>query len=229
MGFSMSATDPLIPWPQVTSFISQLNHDVRNHLNAIELQSAFLGEIVEGDEAKGEVRRLRDMTAGMSAQLQRLSSQIAQIQLRTMPYVAVEWGEDLRAKITAEFGEQAEQIEWQLSLGMETFEVDPQLLLEAFAELFANAFSHPRGAGPLVFAARAESAGLVFTLREPKPAAIASTENWGQSPLAQLRHGHYALGLFRARSIFEAHHGTYQAQFDSAASSLVTTVTLSCV
>ncbi len=225
----MSATDSSIPWPQVTRFISQLNHDIRNHLNAIELQSAFLGEIVEGDEAKGEVRRLREMTAEMGAQLQRLSSQIAKIQLHPMPYVAAELGEDLRAKIATEFAEEAANIEWQLSLGTESLEIDPQLLLDAFAELFANAFSHPRGDGPVVFAARAESSNLIITLREPKPAPIASTEDWGQSPLAQLRHGHYALGLFRARSIFEAHHGTYQAHFDPAAAVLTTTVTLPLV
>ena len=218
--------DPSIPWPRVTKFIRQLNHDVRNHLNAIELQSAFVGEIVEGDEAKSEVRRLREMTAAMGTELQRLSSKIAGIQLHTMPYVASELGEDLRAKISADFPEQAAQIQWQLSLGTETLEIDPQLLLEAFAELFVNAFSHARGEGPLVFAARAEGSQLICTLREPKAAAIASTDGWGESPLAQLRHGHYALGLFRARSIFEAHHGTYQAQFDSAASVLVTTVTL---
>ena len=48
IGFSYVCFEPSIPWSRVTKFIRQLNHDVRNHLNAIELQSAFVGEIVEG-------------------------------------------------------------------------------------------------------------------------------------------------------------------------------------
>ncbi len=222
----MLESEPSILWPQVVKFIGQLNHDIRNHLNAIELQSAFLGEIVEAGEAKEEVRRLREMTAEMSGQLQRLSGQLSKVRLHTMPYPALEFVEDLRAKINADHPQEAAQIEWQLSLGAEPIEIDPQLLLDAFAELFNNAFAHDRGEGPLVFAAAADGSRLSFTLREPKSQPVKTNENWGGRPLGQLRHGHYALGLFRARSIFEAHHGTFQAQFDRAVSVLTTTVVL---
>ncbi|MBA3834020.1 MAG: HAMP domain-containing histidine kinase [Chthoniobacterales bacterium] len=222
----MLQSEPSILWPQVVKFIGQLNHDIRNHLNAIELQSAFLGEIVEAGEAKDEVRRLREMTAEMGGQLQRLSGQLSKIQLNTMPYPASEFVEDLRAKITADHPEQTQNVEWQLSLGAESIEIDPQLLLDAFAELFSNAFAHQRGEGPLVFEARADGTLLSFTLREPKSQPVETNENWGGRPLTQLRHGHYALGLFRARSIFEAHHGTFHARFDPPLSVLTTTVVL---
>ena len=222
----MLESEPSILWPQVVRFIGQLNHDIRNHLNAIELQSAFLGEIVEAGEAKEEVRRLREMTAEMSGQLQRLSGQLSKVQLHTMPYPALEFAEDLRAKINADHPQEAAQIEWQLSLGAEPIEIDPQLLLDAFAELFNNAFAHDRGEGPLVFGAEADRSLLTFTLREPKSQPVETNKSWGARPLGQLRHGHYALGLFRARSIFEAHHGTFQARFDPALSVLTTTVVL---
>ena len=137
------------------------------------------------------------------------------------------WAKILRAKIKARFSGAGGADRVAAVVRRETLEIDPQLLLEAFAELFANAFCNERGEGAArLRRTRGRRPNCVFTLREPKAAAIASTENWGESPLAQLRHGHYALGLFRARSIFEAHHGTFQAQFDSAASVLVTTVTL---
>jgi hypothetical protein len=48
----MSQLEPKISWPEVTKFIGQLNHDLRNHLNGVELQAAFLGEIVEDPEVK---------------------------------------------------------------------------------------------------------------------------------------------------------------------------------
>lgn len=222
----MEPSEPSIPWPQVVQFIGQLNHDIRNHLNAIELQSAFLGEIVEAGEAKNEVLRLREMTAEMGAQLQRLSSQLARIKLSTMSYLGSEFVEDLRAKVTASHPQQASEIEWRESLRGEMIEIDPQLLLDAFAELFANALAHQPGKGPLVFAARADDAALIFSLEEPKTSPVDLGENWGGRPLTQLQHGHYALGLFRARSIFEAHHGDFQAQFDPVTAVLSTTVTV---
>jgi K+-sensing histidine kinase KdpD len=221
----MSDAEPSIPWPQVVKFIGQLNHDIRNQLNAIELQSAFLGEIAEG-EAKEEVPRLREMTAEMGASLQRLSSQLGKIQLNTMPYQGSDFVEDLRKRIAANHPEEFADIEWQHSLGALSIEVDPQLLLDAFAELFGNAFTHQRGDRPLGFEARAHKSTVTFTLREPKKEPMEAKADWGARPLDRLRHGHYALGLFRARSIFEAHHGTLQAKFDPGASVLETTVTL---
>ncbi len=177
----MSAIPPSISFPQVANFIGQLNHDLRNHLNAIELQSAFLGEIVAAEEAKAEVRRLREMTGEMGAQLQRLSRQLAKIQVHTMSYTAADLGEDLRTKINTDFSAEAAQLEWQFSLGKETLEIDPQLLLDAFAELFANAFTHSRGEGPLIFAGRAADLAVVFSLREPKSAALEGTADWGRA------------------------------------------------
>lgn len=218
--------EPTIPWPQVVKFIGQFSHDIRNHLNAIELQSAFIGEIVEEGEAKAEVKRLREMTAEVGVQLRGISELLAKVEPTPMPYEAAEFVEDLRAKVTALQPEKSAEIQWRVSLGKERCEIDPQLLLEAFAELFSNALAHGRGQGPLVFEAGVADSSLVFQLREPKTKWNGSTENWGAQPLAALRHGHYALGLFRARSIFEGHHGTLQAKFDPAASALVTTVTL---
>jgi signal transduction histidine kinase len=67
---------------------------------------------------------------------------------------------------------------------------------------------------------------LVFVLREPKNAFEQATEDWGARPLQKLAHGRYGLGLYRARSILGAHHGTLNARYDSAESTLVTTVEL---
>jgi K+-sensing histidine kinase KdpD len=222
----MSQYDPSVPWPQVEKFIGQLNHDLRNHLNAIELQSAFLGEIVQTDEARNEIKRLREMTAEMNARLQRLSALTAKIQPDAMRYGAADLVEDLRARVTAKHREDAAAIEWQVSLGKEELEIDPQLVLAAFEELLENALNHERGEGPLVFAADGDGAFIKFTLREPKKNPPASIDDWGARPFAEMRHGHYALGLFRARSIFAAHDGTLQASFDPASGTLLTVVRL---
>jgi light-regulated signal transduction histidine kinase (bacteriophytochrome) len=213
-------------WTELTKFVGQLNHDLRNHLNAVELQAACLSEIVREPEASDEVKRLREMTSDLCAHLQRLSASLAGIQPATMPYLAVEFVEDLQAKLVLDQPELAPEVEWKSSLGGENLKIDPHLLQEAFLELFCNAATHERGEGVLVFESHRDGESIEFILREPKTKFDGGTENWGGHPLRQIRSGHYGLGLFRARSIFEAHHGTLRAQFDPAASTLVTTVSL---
>ena len=207
-------------------FVSQLNHDLRNHLNAIELQAACLNETAREAETASEIKRLREMTGDLCTHIQRLSASLAGIQPNTMVYLAAEFLEDLRSKLGLEEPELAAEMEWKSSLGEEALEIDPHLLQEAFLELFCNAAAHERGEGALIFESRREGESIEFILREPKTKFDGETENWGGRPLRQIRSGHYGLGLFRARSIFEAHHGTLRAQFDPAVSSLVTTVSL---
>jgi K+-sensing histidine kinase KdpD len=222
----MLQTEPNILWPDVMKFISQLNHDLRNHLNAVELQAAFLGEIVSEPEAKAEITRLREMTGEFNAHLQKLSAKLAKAQPQLMPYPAADFVEDLRAKLTLERPEQSAGIDWNVLLGKEILEIDPHLLQEGFIELLANAGTYGGGNGRLGFAVRAEGKTIEFSLREPKTGFNEATENWGARPLQHVRRGHYGLGLFRARSIFEAQHGNLRAQFDPAISVLLTTVSL---
>jgi len=224
----MSQAEPNILWPEVTKFVRQLNHDLRNHLNAVELQTALLGEIVEESEAKGEIKRLREMTGEVNAHLHRLSAKLANIRPELMSYPAKDFAEDLRAKLNLAHPEQSAAVDWKLPQGEEMLEIDPQLLAEAFLELFANASAHGREEGPLVFEVRGRGQTVEFSLREPKGQLNSATEQWGASPLQQVRSGHYGLGLFRARGIFEAHHGQYRVHFDPAASVLETIVTLPC-
>ena len=213
----------------MTRFVNQLNHDLRNHLNAIELQCALLNDLVNEPEPKEEIQRLGELSGELESDLQRLCDLLAKVRLTTMTYQAGELVEDLRAKLEREQTEDAAAIEWQISLGAESVAIDPQLLLGAFAELFRNAFTHGRAEGPIAFEVRGAGDAVEFTLREPKTKFDGATENWGMRPFEHVRHGHYGLGLFRARSIFEEHHGTLRAQFDSAASVLVTTVSLPCL
>src|SRR3954454_5808052 len=92
-----SPSDPAdVPWPVLVRFVRQLSHDLRNHLNAVELQSAFLGEIATDQEMKDEVKRLREMLTGFAAALQKLSADMAHGRVNTIPYKASNLMEDLR-------------------------------------------------------------------------------------------------------------------------------------
>lgn len=224
---STSASAPLnVPMPDVVRFVGQLSHDLRNHLNAAELQSAYINEVAQEAELKGEVKRLRGMLSEMGASLERLATALSDVTLTEMPYEAAIFVEDLRAKVVAQFPEQSAGIDWEVNLGNESLVIDPQLLQEAMLELFANAFQHERGEGRIAASASIEAQKFVFTLREPKKAFSASTQEWGRQPFRSVKHAQYGLGLARVRSIVEAHQGQLSALYDASFATLVTTVTL---
>lgn len=215
--------------PDIVRFIRQLSHDLRNHLNAAELQSAYLNEITEDPEMKTEMRRLRGMLSDMGVSLQRLSSSLTQAKLTRLPYEASAFTEDLQQKVAAQLPQESDSVRWHVkSLGAQ-LEIDPQILQQAFLELFTNAFQHGRGAGPIEISAEPAGNKFVWELREPKAVFDTPTENWGREPFHRVGHGHYGLGLHRARSIIEAHGGTFGAHYDPASSSLVTTIALPLV
>jgi K+-sensing histidine kinase KdpD len=218
--------DIQVSMPDVVTFVRQFAHDLRNDLNAAELQSAYLLEIAENAETKDELKRLRGMIAEVGANLQKLTVALAQPRLTEMPYSAKDFVEDLRQRLTTDYPNESKKVEWDVETGDIELQIDPQLLLPALLELFANAFRHNPADGVLSATARTENGRFVFTLREPKQSFERSTENWGREPLRGVTQGHYGLGLHRTRAIVEAHGGELKARHDKDASSLVTTVTL---
>lgn len=211
--------------PELVKFIRQLAHDLRNHLNAAELQSAYLMEIAENSEVRDEIKRLRGMISQVGASLQNLTADLGQPRLTQMLYAAKDFVEDLQLRLAADYPQDTAHVKWDSSaVGDSTLDIDPQLLLPAFLELFANAFRHERAEGVISATARTESGRFIFTLSEPKPNFTRSTENWGREPLRSLGQGHYGLGLYRTRAIVEAHGGEFAARHDKATSSLVTAV-----
>jgi K+-sensing histidine kinase KdpD len=219
-------SDIQVSMPEVVKFVRQMAHDLRNDLNAAELQSAYLGEIAENDEVKQEIKRLRGMIAEVGGNLHKLTAALSQSRLTEMPYGAAEFVEDLRQKLTSDYPDKVASVEWEVAAGDATLEIDPQLLLPAIFELFANAFRHDPAEGAISVEAKAENDRFRLTLREPKRAFERSTENWGREPFRTVGQGHYGLGLYRTRSVIEAHRGQLEARYDPASSSLITIVSL---
>jgi K+-sensing histidine kinase KdpD len=214
-----------LPWSDTVRFIRQLSHDLRNDLNAIELQSAYISELAQDQELESEIKRLREVVSGLNSTLQRLSKAVGDVTPNMISYQSADFLADMRAQIDRNFPNDSDQITWQLKVdGM--LNVDPQMLQEMFVELFANAFRHDRGNGPLLASARIENGQLVFSLHEPKAGFDSATQNWGREPLRNISQRHYGLGLNRVRAIIEAHGGELQAQYDPKASALVSTVKL---
>ena len=215
-----------VPWVDTVRFIRQLSHDLRNHLNAIELQSAYITEFESNEELKVEIKRLREMISRLTSTVQKLSGGLGEIKPNPIFYRASDFVEDLRKKIAQEFPNNSADITWKIEAGDAVLNIAPELLQEAFIELFANAFRHDRGEGALVAKVTADKNQFIFTLHEPKERFELSTVNWGREPLRHISHGHYGLGLNRVRIIIEAHGGEMRAQYDAKSARLATTLTL---
>jgi K+-sensing histidine kinase KdpD len=217
---------PGVPWPDMVKFVRQLSHDIRNNLNAVELQSAYLAELATEGEMKTEVQRLREMISQIGISLQRLTAGLSQANPNLISYPAADFIEDLKPKLAKEFPDNAAKVTWDVQLKDATLQIDPQLVQQAFLELFGNAFQHERNIKSITAKAYINNNRFDFELREPKARFELSTENWGREPLRNVSQGHYGIGLNRARSIAEAHGGDFRAEYDRKTSTLITTLTL---
>jgi len=220
-------TDSLtVLWSDTVRFVRQLTHDLRNDLNALELQSAYIGELTQDQELTSEIKRLREVVSGMNSTLQLLSRAVGEPAPNFVTYAAGEFLTDMRTQIERNFSKEDHEVKWDVQLKDEMLNIDPQLFQEVFVELFANAFQHDRGNGALVAKATISDGKFVFSLHEPKAVFSSDTQNWGREPLRNIRQRHYGLGLNRVRGIVEAHGGRLQAQHDPKAATLISTMTL---
>ncbi len=224
---SESQKDSLtVRWSDTVGFVRQLSHDLRNDLNAIELQSAYIAELTQDQELTSEIKRLREVVSSLNSTLQLLSRAVGDVAPNLVTYPAGEFLTDMRTQIERKFPKQNHEITWDVQLEDGILNIDPQLLQEVFLELFANAFEHDRGNGTLVAKGKTNDGQFLFSLHEPKALFGSDTKNWGREPLRNIRQRHYGLGLNRVRAIIEAHGGELQAQYDPNAATLVSTMTL---
>jgi K+-sensing histidine kinase KdpD len=217
---------PSVSWPDIIKFVRQLSHDIRNNLNAVELQSAYLAELAQDAEMKNEIQRLRGMISEIGVSLQRLTAGLSMTTPNLIPYPAADFVDDMKQKLAKELGENAAKISWDVQLKDAALEIDPQLVQQALLELFTNAFQHERIVKAITAKAYVENKQFVLELHEPKAKFELSTQNWGHEPLRNVSQGHYGLGLNRARIIAETHGGELGASYDRKTAMLVTKLTL---
>src|SRR5438067_13307256 len=94
---------PSVRWHDMVKFVRQLSDTIRNNLNAVELQSAYLAELAEDSEMKNEIRRLREMVSEVGANLQGVTAGLSQGSLTPTTYPAADFIEDLKQKLAKDF------------------------------------------------------------------------------------------------------------------------------
>jgi K+-sensing histidine kinase KdpD len=217
---------PNVPWPDVVKFIRQLGHDIRNNLNAVELQSAYLAELAPDGELKDEVKRLREMVSTIGTSLQKLGGALGQSSPNPISYSAADFVDDIKQKLAKNFPNESAKVNWEVKLKDEKLQIDPLIGQQAFLELFDNAFRHERDFKQITAKACSNAGNFVFELDETKSKFEVPTDNWGREPLRYMGQGHYGLGLNRVRIVIEAHGGNFGAEFNRSTSTLTTKITL---
>ncbi len=228
----LSAEQPAVPWDRVERFVGQLTHDIRNGLNALELQLTFLGEISTDPEAIEEIKRLRGSLGAVTRQLQTLRNATGTTTPYALEYPAGEFFDDLRERLTKRYPDAAEKIIWTISLIPETsLEVDPELTIGALLELLANALHFAqKERDPIHVTVSTAVDRAVFVLDEPQSVApVIPPSDWGRTPLLTTRRRAYGLGLFRVRRCLESQGCTLDATYSPENQLLTSKVTLRSV
>jgi len=221
------ATPPSVPWENFVKFLRQVSHDLRNQLNAVELQGALIGEITTDPELKSEVARLRELVSKLGMTLQSLSTAVSEPRPTRLAYPARDFVSDLQKKIAQDYPEQSQHLTWEPIPGDAVLDIDPSLIEWAAIELFNNAFRHSPAPGQIRVSTEMNGTWFSFLLHEPKAKEMEDPSHWS-IPLRSIGNGHYNLGLPRARAIVEAHGGDLTAEFDPHSSTLTSRITLPC-
>ncbi len=206
------SSDPEIPVERVATFVRQFTHDLRNGLNGLDLEAAYLLELETAADARESVQRIRQQIRGLAEQLRALGGRFHEPRPHRAPLAARELIAILREQnaglpMPVEIGLREE-------VGDAVVEVDGMMMAEIFRELLGNAAAFPASGSVRVFARR-EGNDVVIELIEPKSAPL-DPAVWGEAPFASTRRSAYGLGLWTARRLAEANGVQLTREFSSA-------------
>lgn len=206
--------------PRLVNFVRQVTHDVRNGLNAIDLQAAFAVELAGEGEVGEELAKLRRMVTHVTGDMQKLSSRFGELRPVLMEYPVPEFLQGLKEVVEAEFENQAKRIVWEVKVGDEEMEMDYTMLLTVLLELTRNAIFFREGDQAIHFTAFNEGENVVFEVRQSRLKAVTGAEDWGREPLQSGRRGGYGLGLFYVRRVLDTLGGRLEPVYDAESGEL---------
>jgi hypothetical protein len=211
---------PELSWPRVATFVRQHTHDVRNHLNGMDLEAALLSEIINDPEAKASVDRLRRQLRQLAVEMRALSSKFAD----PIPTKSEVSARDLFLiwKDQAEAVKPTPKVEWTEQVGEARLSVDVEALAKTFREILTNAVAFGNGE-PLRAEAHNGNGTVAFILAERKAADV-DPQGWGRTPFASTRRGGYGLGLWESDHAVAASGGEVVRSYEPAGHTLVTKI-----
>lgn len=173
-----------VPLPRVINFVRQVTHDVRNGLNAIDLQAAFVAELAGDGEVGEELGKLRKMVCHVTGDMQELSGRFGELRPMMMEYPVAELVQGVKEAVEEEFETQAKRIVWEVKVGDDEMDMDYTLLLKVLTELTRNAIYFREGDQAIHFTVWSDKVNVVFELRQSRAQPVTGESEWGRAPLA---------------------------------------------
>jgi signal transduction histidine kinase len=214
-----------VPFERVVSMVRHLTHDARNGLNSVDLQAAYVAELVDDDEASAEVAKLRAMISNTTKLFQSLSARFWVASPQFVTYSAPIFMEDFCDRLQRALPDQAEEIAWTLDIADISIRVDVEMIFSALSEFFRNAFDFREAGRKIAASAVTKDGHFLIELRESKTVLSSPVDQWGVEPLVSTRRAGYGLGLFHARQILALHGADLAFDHDSTAGRLTTRIT----
>lgn len=219
---------PDVPYEDVAGFTRKLIHDVRNGLNALDLQLASMLDMASDTSSPllEDVTLARRLLGDEARRLGQLSAQMRGGAADPIAYGANDLVEDLRERIERSFKDLTPPISWTVSVGSEPVPVDFEVLSGAVAELVRNAMQFRTSGGQIEGSAAIEGGEFIFELRHPQKELPGNPATWGEAPFRSTRRGAYGLGLFSARRALAALGGKLEIRHDVVSGELRSRITL---
>ena len=217
---------PDIPLERVSRFVRQVTHDIRNGLNAIDLQAAFLSEIVPNEECRSEIRRLREMVGNVTSILHNLSGDFQEISLAPLTCSAKIFLEDAKRRLDSEFEPELQKVGWSVDVDDAQINIDLEAGFQAISELLRNALKYREPDAAILIESRKRECTVEVSVIEDKSSAPQNMQAWGHEPLINLDGRGYGLGLFRVNRVMKQLNCSVDRAYHSATHRLVTTIAI---
>ncbi|RBP47948.1 hypothetical protein DES53_101748 [Roseimicrobium gellanilyticum] len=206
-----------VPLAAVMAFLKHHLHDVRNDLNALNLEAMLLDVYVPGGEGAESVQRIQEMLHHSAARLSSLSRKISEIspgqETLAAQFILTSWRDEWNSSGASP------AILWEASQVQANVKADPVHLAEVFREWLSNAKQYASTSASISLAENGEGE-VIFRLSEPKSEPV-DTSGWGERPFAKPRRGCYGLGLWRVHNLVRANQGSWSQRYSPEEKTLV--------
>ncbi len=128
-----------VPFTRVAKFVRQLSHDVRNHLGSMDLQSAYIAELITDPEAVSELKKLRSMISVAAKSIQTVSSHFWLPQAHPLTLSVEIFFQDFQDRLTKLFPEESARLDWDVEISSEVVSVDIEMMFASLSEFARNA------------------------------------------------------------------------------------------
>lgn len=219
---------PDVPFDDVAGFTRKLIHDVRNGLNALDLQLASTLDLADetASPLREDITLARRLLSNEARRLTQLSAQLRGGSPQIIAYRASDLAEDLRGRLERAVPEAVALLDWSVDDSEQPVSVDFELLAAAMAELLKNAVQFREDESRFAIRAIVEGAFFLVELTEHRSKVESDPSTWGVVPFQSTRRGAYGLGLFSARRAMATLGGELEMRHDAERSELCSRLVL---